>query len=218
MNDFILQNVDPKMLRTEERIIFAGLKVFSQYPLEVATLRQIADEAGCTLSLITYHFKTKDALYTEVLNRAINYVIEILRKQAGILDSLKEIPPEKAKEMLYELVASFAERIFANPNARFIGQIIMREHFSPSPAYDILYESTFKKMIDALSRLIGIVTGEKDKEKNALQAFSVFGQVISALIEREMMIRYLGYQGFSEEESIKLKEMILGNISRQLEL
>lgn len=218
MYDFLLQNIDPKMLRTEERIIFAAVKVFSRYPLEVATLRQIADEAGCTLSLITYHFKTKDTLYREVLNRTISHVFALLQKQIDALEDVKKISAEKAKTILYDVVDSFTDRIFGNPNARLIGQIILREHFSPSPVYDTLHENAFKKMIDSLSRLIGAATGEKDKEKNALQAFSILGQVISVLIEREMMTRYLGYAGFSEEETRKLKEMILRNISRQLEL
>ena len=50
-----LMTVDPAKLKTEERLIVAAVKIFAQYPVELASTRAIAKEAGVSLSAIPYY-------------------------------------------------------------------------------------------------------------------------------------------------------------------
>jgi AcrR family transcriptional regulator len=212
----ILTNIDAKMLKTDEQIIFAAMKVFSRYPLEVATLRMIAKEADVTLSLITYHFKTKENLYQEVLARVLPQITEAMHDQFRAIQETGLPSFETAKNLLRNSILSAADKLYGNPNLNLLGQIIMREHFAPSPMYKTLYEQYFKKVLDSLALLITAITGETDNRKVSLQAFSILGQMISIAFQREMMMRYLGLQNFSEHETNELKDLVIHNIFAQL--
>lgn len=216
MIDQIMQPIDAKMLKTDEQIIFAAMKVFSRYPLEVATLRMIAKEADVTLSLITYHFKTKENLYQEVLARVLPGITKGIQKPFKSLRDEGLLTPDAAKQFLREAIIYVSDRIYGNPNVTLFGQIIMREHFSPSSVYDVIYEQYFKAVLDALSLLIAAITGDSDQRKVSLQAFSIFGQIMSVVFEREMMKRYIGMEGNTEEEATELKELIIKNVFAQL--
>lgn len=58
-----------KMERTKERIIEAGLKLFSEKGFTGATTREIAKEAGIAEITLFRHFQTKEGLFEEVINR-----------------------------------------------------------------------------------------------------------------------------------------------------
>jgi len=212
----MIQPIDTKMLRTDEQIIYAAMKVFSRFPLEVATLRMIAQEADVTLSLITYHFKTKENLYQEVLARVLPGLTEGIQKQFKDLREEGLTSSETAKTFLRDAIIYVADRIYGNPNLTLLGQIIMREHFSPSSVYDALYQQYFVKVLDALALLIAAITGDSDRRKVSLQAFSIFGQILSIAYEREMMKRYIGMDGFTPEEADELKEFVIRNVFAQL--
>jgi TetR/AcrR family transcriptional regulator len=57
--------VQPSQGRT--RILAAALHVFAMSGFEGSSLRQIAEQAGVLHQLVVYHFKTKDALWREVV-------------------------------------------------------------------------------------------------------------------------------------------------------
>lgn len=211
-----LQNIDAKMLKTDEQIVLAAMKVFSKYPLEVATLRMIAQEGDVTLSLITYHFKTKENLYHEVLNRALSYITKSVRAEFAELSHQETMTREMGQESLIKLIMAIGDRLYANPHANLFGQIILREHFSPSSVYDTLYAKYFKKVIDSLTHLILLSTDVDDRHKASLHAFSILGQLISMLFERELMTRYFGISEISVQDMREVKAHVTENICRQL--
>jgi len=59
-------------LQTEEHIKETAKKVFFQKGLLNATTQQIADEAGVNRALIHYDFRSRDQLFKQVLDEAIN--------------------------------------------------------------------------------------------------------------------------------------------------
>lgn len=216
MTKVVQHPVEKSMLKTEEQIVLAAMKIFSQFPLDTATLRMIANEAGITLSLITYHFKTKEKLYQEIIHRALTYVTRDLQESWEMLENVEFLSHGEAKKILCDVIHSFTEKIYGNPNVNYFGQIIMREHFYPTAIYSELYEQYFEKVITIFTKLVGVLTGNTNPRENALQAFSIIGQVMSVPMERSLMIRYLGMRGFSEEEVLELKELIFRNIFTQL--
>ena len=46
-------DVEPSLLKTEERIIVAAIKIFAEYPLHAVTVRMIAKEARVCFSSIS---------------------------------------------------------------------------------------------------------------------------------------------------------------------
>lgn len=211
MNKTELVTVDPSLLKTEERIVLAAMKVFSQYPLEAASLRMIAKEAGVTLSLISYHFKVKENLYQEVLRRILFPMGEVFDKKFAILDSEREISVEEAKQVLEEVIREMSKKIFQHPHSSLFIKMIIQEHFSPSSYYDELYHDFFKKLIDGFARISRIINDKIGERRSILFSYGVIAQIIGYRMERELMVRQIGFEGYSQEEADEITELVIKN-------
>lgn len=217
MNSLAFLSVEPQMLKTEERIIRAAIQVFSLYPIDAVTLRMIAREADVTLSLITYHFKTKENLYQEVLGRVLGALTKDIQPYFELLDADVPLEPEQARRRLSELIDFVADRIYLNTQSVLLAKFIIQEHFSPTPAYEFLYQEFFEKVLDLLTRIVQTITGGDDRRAASLQAFSILGQLFGFRLERELMVRFLGLKGFTEAETRELKAVVLRNTFAQLD-
>lgn len=65
---------------TSERIIASAEKIFGKYGFQKATVAMIAKEAGCNVSMISYYFKSKEALFEKVNERQVSRMADRLGK------------------------------------------------------------------------------------------------------------------------------------------
>jgi AcrR family transcriptional regulator len=71
--------------QTREKIIAAAEKLFGQHSFEAVSLRDITNAADVTLALASYHFGTKENLFTEVVARRANVLNQIRRERLAAL-------------------------------------------------------------------------------------------------------------------------------------
>lgn len=209
---------DPKQLKTEERIIYAAMKVFSQYPLGSASIRMIAKEADVTLSLVLYHFKSKENLYQVVFDRIMTYYAEHLQSYFDRLDKKEKFSPEEAKHILCDIVRYTTEELFCAPEANWLAKIALGETLYPSSFYDYFYEKYFKKNYDLIANLVMAVMGITDYRKAFLKGVSILGNIVSFRMERELLVRHLDMTGFSKEEIEELKALVMRSTLLLLEI
>lgn len=210
MSQSELVTVDPSLLKTEERIVLASMKVFSRCPLNAVSLRMIAKEAGITLSLISYHYKSKENLYQVVLRRILTQVEGLLEKQFEALNSGQEISAKAAKGHLEEMIDFLVDKMFTHPKSSLFVKLIFQEHMNPSGFYEELYQDFFKKAIDLMSKMIQIMKTIDDR-RAAILAFGIIGQIFGYRLERELMVRHLGIEGYSKEETGEIRERVIKN-------
>lgn len=112
--------------RTRQRILDAALKLFAEHGYECATMRDIADESGCSLGLAYRYFASKEAfvlaLYDQILQKTAEY-IETLpvgtmseRFSLVLSHTLVQIAPYREA-----LSALFAGALRDNSEARLTG-------------------------------------------------------------------------------------------------
>ena len=203
--------VDPSLLKTEERIVLASMKVFSRYPLDAVSLRMIAKEAGITLSLISYHYKSKENLYQVVLRRILTQVEGLLEAQFQAVNSGREITAKAAREYLEEIVDFLIDKLFVNPKSSLFIKLIFQEHMNPSSFYEELYRDFFKKALDLMSKMIQIISKSVDDRRATLLAFGIIGQILGMRMERELMVRHMNFEGYSETEAKEIRKIIVRN-------
>ncbi|MFA6838403.1 MAG: TetR/AcrR family transcriptional regulator [Dysgonamonadaceae bacterium] len=75
-------------LTTEQKIVNAANKLFSQKGFAATKTREIADEAGINLALLNYYFGSKENLFKIVVKEKFRMLVEVM---APILSD-KEIP------------------------------------------------------------------------------------------------------------------------------
>lgn len=71
--------------QTREKIITAAEKLFGQQSFDAVSLRDITNEAEVTLALASYHFGTKENLFTEVIARRADVLNGIRRERLAAL-------------------------------------------------------------------------------------------------------------------------------------
>jgi AcrR family transcriptional regulator len=122
---------------TREKILEAGLKLFSKKGYLGATTREIAQNAGVAELTLFRHFTSKGKLFEEVLR-----VYSFLPALKKLLPLLKEMRYEEA---LTEIAGSFLKRL---NERRHLARIIQSEvHLYPSKvkgAYQNLMGETVK--------------------------------------------------------------------------
>ena len=124
--------------KTKETVLKAALKVFAREDFYNAKLREIADLAGTTHSLITHHFGSKYDLYKAVLDYGLDIHSERLKKIVRLHKS------DDPVELFKKLIASYVTTVAKNPE---VSKIIMHNNSTNSLLYDYLQERNQLHMI-----------------------------------------------------------------------
>ncbi len=93
-----------KDLSTEEKILEAARKVFTEKGYAATRTRDIADEAGINLALLNYYFRSKEKLFfhimTETVQELVAFMLPIINNEETSLDEKIEIFAHKYIEVV----------------------------------------------------------------------------------------------------------------------
>ncbi len=114
-----------KEAKTKERILDSAEKLFANKGLKHTSVRDITGEANAHLAAVNYHFRSKDGLLREVVQRRI---VPLNRERLRLLDNAakrygkKSVPVETA---LHALLAPAIKLYFERPHfLKVTGQIV----------------------------------------------------------------------------------------------
>ncbi|MCZ6573628.1 MAG: TetR/AcrR family transcriptional regulator, partial [Planctomycetota bacterium] len=82
--------------QTRERIVEAAVECFAERGFRAASTREIASRAGANQGLITYHFKSKDALWKAAADRLFGELRRGVMERVPLIEELD--PRERARE------------------------------------------------------------------------------------------------------------------------
>jgi AcrR family transcriptional regulator len=141
---------------TREKILEAGLRLFSKKGYLGATTKEIAQKAGVAELTLFRHFTSKEKLFEEVMS-----AYSFLPALKGLLPGLKEMLYEEA---LAEIAGSFLKRL---KERRYLVRIMQREmHLYPSRARDV-----HQKLIGEIVKTLASYFSEL-QDKGVLRKFS----------------------------------------------
>ena len=82
--------------QTRQRIVEAAVECFAERGFRAASTREIASRAGANQGLITYHFKSKDALWKAAADRLFGELRRRVMERVPLIEELD--PRERARE------------------------------------------------------------------------------------------------------------------------
>ena len=89
---------------TEDKILLAASKVFTEKGFAGARTRDIADEAGINLALLNYYFRSKEKLFDQVMKVKIvllfGKIIPIISNEKTTIEEKIDLASEKYFEIL----------------------------------------------------------------------------------------------------------------------
>jgi AcrR family transcriptional regulator len=94
---------------TRERIVAAAAEAFAERGFRGASTREIAERAGTNQGLITYHFRSKDALWRAAADR----IFALLRSRLGA--RLRALDPQDPRERVRETIREYVRFAAAHP-------------------------------------------------------------------------------------------------------
>ena len=154
--------------KTKAKIIESAGRLFADKGFKGVTVRDIAQNAETQVSALNYHFRTKEALYREVLLEAC----EAASISEADRDILMELKPRKAlliiiKEGLKEY------RDLSSSNWQTV--ILTRECWDPSEVFQEVMDRHFRPETELLAKIIGNIA-EKPHDSHEVR-FAALGLV-----------------------------------------
>ena len=85
-------------METEKKIKLAARNVFQAKGYDAARTRDIAEEAGVNLALINYYYRSKEALFNEIMQENL----ELFRKNLYSITNDPNTTPQEKLELIVE--------------------------------------------------------------------------------------------------------------------
>jgi AcrR family transcriptional regulator len=137
----------------QQDILLAAEKLFAQHGYRAVSIRQIADEAGVPLALVSYYHGQKHELFQAIFDHWRGTVDERLQRLALARKG------QPGPRMLRRVVEAFVEpvlRLRASVEGEYYAQLVARELFYRTPEAAQVLEDHFDPMahafIDALQQ------------------------------------------------------------------
>lgn len=153
----------PKHIESEdtaERLIEAAKLIFAEKGFAGATVKEIADEAGVNVSLISYHFKGKDGLLRACVEE---FGRRRLQDSENILTT-----PEGPADLKVKLKLWMGQFLRCHVEDKNVCAILHRENIMENKFLFELFQSTFSKTFEAMVKFFeagrkkGIIRKEVD--------------------------------------------------------
>lgn len=189
---------------TRDRLVRAGLTLFSRQGLDGVRTRQLVDEAGVNQSAIPYHFGGKEGVYAAVLEHVA----------AGIVDRLDLGQPtvacaDEARAALKSLMQDFVRALLDSETSIAGSLLLAREQLRPTEKFDALYTRLFVPLHTNVADLVADIRNEdRGQRDQVLRAHAVLGQALAFAVAREALLRRLGISTLSRKDVADIAEMV----------
>lgn len=156
---------------TKERLIEAGIEIFSKRGFADASVRQICARAEANAAAVNYHFGGKAAFYAEVL--ATCHLRAVRRRPMPELED----DPGHPEAVLRAWIRWFLELLMIDGDGP-LGRLMAREMADPTPAIDQLLLRSLLPMMGRLARILRAVLPEVPDPTLRLCHNSLLGQLL----------------------------------------
>ncbi len=170
--------------KTRKKLIEAAGQLFAERGFNGVTVRDIAQKAGTNLSALNYHFRSKEALYREVILEACKTASISPEDQRSLL----QLAPHDALFLLVKEALKEYEKQTAS-NWHIV--IINRECGEPSQVFEEVMDIYFKPEADFLARILGKIADQLPDSRQIrfatigliglLETFGLYGHLIEAV-------------------------------------
>jgi AcrR family transcriptional regulator len=135
------------------RLIETAMALFAERGYEGTSVRDLAKAAGVNVAAVSYHFGSKDALYTEALRACLAPCAEMRSRMQAHLDVAQRKRTRKAAEdALQKCIQEFFGVLMA-PTGRH-SQLVMREQSEGKPRFEPVIREFFQPVGTILRELI----------------------------------------------------------------
>jgi len=189
------------MMDKREAILESALAHFSRNGFQGTSLSQIASGAKTQKQLITHHFRTKENLWREVVNRELDDGVELLK---SVKNTAKSSGAEAAiRQFVHEYIHWCARK-------KAFHRLIIFDSQADNPRFQWYTENHFKPSHKVMTNLIRKAQKEGTiGPGSAGRIYFTFMNMINSLVLGELTFKlYTGRTPNNDRDIENLKEMI----------
>jgi AcrR family transcriptional regulator len=185
------------------RILAAALDVFATSGFEGSSLRQIANHAGVLHQLVVYHFKTKDALWREV----VASIFDESTKERGLVDWAEKAATGEPSGVLREMFYAFARFTAQHPQFH---RLLSFEAQIDGDRFNWLIETYIRPYYEISTRAIraGQQAGVVRAGDPGRLHYAVVGVITTSIVFANEYSRMTGLDPRSPEEVEKVVNLV----------
>lgn len=188
---------------TRERLLEAGLRLFSTHGYESVSTRQLTRAADANIAAIAYHFGGKQELYQAVAERLVSETEPLFGPVlAALTDGVHKARGDRPA--LARIAAAFTRGMLSG----FVGDermgwraaLVTREYAQPSEAFSIVFKGRIEPMHKAVTQLVAAALGRPaDDPETVMRAHAVAGQIIFFFLARVVLWARLDWDSYTPE-------------------
>lgn len=138
---------------TRERLLRAAGEVFAAQGFREATVREICEKARVNVASVNYHFRSKEALYSEVLSFAFEE-----SQQRYPWNAAADVDAEPV-DRLTDFIGTFLRRLLDDSELSWQGRLIAREVMDPTAALDHVIDVWIRPRFSLLAEIVPHIVG-----------------------------------------------------------
>lgn len=153
--------------KKKQRILDAAVEVLKESPIEEATVRKIAAEAGLTTGAIYHHYKNKDELLFDVMRQSLQFTHRLAEA------AKQETHPKRGKELVSEIVSEVSKRLSKEDEQKLHVQLlsdVIAKKSGVREKYQSNYQDIINDTADLFDRCFEI---QNQEHKKAIAAILV---------------------------------------------
>lgn len=207
----IQQYLDGAKLDPASKILIAALFEFGNAPVKDVGTRDIAKRAGVNIAAISYYFKGKDELYSELVSQITQYFCKCAAPFHERLDALLLAPSKPEARSLLRDYISWRVGMVSEKNelSKSIISIVSREEFNNTPLFKKLYSKVLGKADTLFAATLKIILDKKfDDESYKIMAVAFAGALIRFGTVPDSVMLTLGWDKIERSGVDKINRVI----------
>lgn len=212
-----MNNNTNKQNLTKRKIMNAAILLFASKGFSTTTTREICRHADVNLSLISYYFKTKDGLYTSIIESIMNYGLEYLQEE---INKTKLLPTMTSEEKIYLyrcLLEKYVNFLYSEsvPNSFVI--LMIKEQTTAHSKFSEMYAKKINVFYSALRKILASIIGKKESDKAIIfEISSVIGQILSFKIMDRATLSAFNQHSYTKEDNKKILKLVSNHIDESI--
>lgn len=189
---------------TRERLLEAGLRLFSARGFDSVSTRELARAADANIAAIAYHFGGKQELYHAVVRQLVIDTEPTIAPVAAKVRAAIEAAGEyrgKLSQVAAMLVKELLVAFTLSERMQLRAGLILREYSHPSSAFDIMFKGRIEPLHKAISALTAAALDRApDDPATVVRAHAIVGQIIIFFLARIVLFTRLEWTDYGPEE------------------
>jgi AcrR family transcriptional regulator len=177
---------------TKTRILDAAERIFSQDGFDAASLRTITAAAQVNLAAVNYHFQTKEALFTEVIERRVR---PINQRRLEMLDGLGAKP--SAERIIEAFIRPPLDVCSGQP--AIFRPLMARLHGVPRELHTRIIEDVFSLVFRRFADALELALPGTPREEIQWRLFFIIGAMAQTMAWGQIISKFMNSRSSADD-------------------